>query len=231
MGRRESADRGTTVKSPPETSPEGSGGGCGRRGTLLRCSLLVVGVLAIAVFGAPAWWVWNPRTDDVTSADAIVVLAYGEGRLEAGRRLAAEGVSDQLVISQSRRMLARIEDGSLVVVSPEGLAEGGAPEGSWVEECEAQYEHYVTHCLQPDPNTTVGEALAVSAMARDEGWGSIVVVTERSHVARADRIFDACTRLDVEAVSAGNPGTFPRYVYRTVYEISALVKDWATNPC
>ncbi|WRS29045.1 ElyC/SanA/YdcF family protein [Actinomycetaceae bacterium MB13-C1-2] len=200
-----------------------------RRWLLVLVAMLVTVVTAGTVLMTFA--VWNPNVDRPEHADAIVVLAYSRGRLDEGRNLAEEGVSDNLVISHSVRMDRMIREGELPVVSPEELKLHGPPSGPWVEECGAQYPDYFAICITPEPNTTVGEALGVDELSAEMGWDDIVVVTERSHLARAEHVFKSCTTGNILPVSSGNPGPFTRDVYRTVYELAGWIKDRVVNPC
>ena len=52
-------------------------------------------------------------------------------------------------------------------------------------------------CFRSDPVTTAGEAVAVEAIARERGWESVLVVTNRPHTPRAWWTFKLCTGLDV----------------------------------
>lgn len=183
------------------------------------------------LFGFWAHALWNPTEDRVDQADAIVVLAYGQGRLQEGRRLAQEGAADILVISQSERTLERIADGRLTVVSPDELETQGPPDGPWIEECGAAYADYQVICFSPDPDSTAGEALAVDDLSREHGWDEVVLVTEQSHLGRAKRVFSQCANVDTLAVSSGNPGPLSRDIRRTFYELGAAFKEAVASPC
>lgn len=191
----------------------------------------MLGVILIGFTALVLHWIWNPVVDTPEKADAIVVLAYGRDRLREGRELAEEGVSDELVISFSTRMRQRIADGDIRVLSPEEIAENGKPRGPWVEQCDANYGDYVTTCIYPDPNTTEGEAAATAALMEDNGWDSVVVVTERSHLSRARRIFDECTPGEEYAAMSDRVGPWYRDVWRSIYELGAVGKLAVHGAC
>lgn len=188
-------------------------------------------VILVGILAGLLYWIWHPEADVPDRADAIVVLAYGRDRLREGRELAEEGVSDQLVISFSTRMRQRVADGDLQVLSPEEIAEDGPPTSPWVEECNADYGEYSTTCIYPDPNTTEGEAAAVSSLMEANSWNSVVVVTERSHLNRALYIFDRCTPGDEYGAMSDRVGPWYRDLWRSTYEVAALGKLVVNGAC
>ena len=124
-------------------------------------------------------FVW-PATDSVRDVDAIVLFAGGRGeRLELAEQLIDAGIASDLVI-------------------PNGLA----PE--WPEGNRACTEDrpYEVHCLRPDPDTTVGEARAIGALARDASWDTVLVVTSSYQVSRAGLLLGRCFDGDVLTVRA-----------------------------
>lgn len=199
-----------------------------------RVTVLIVAVIVLAATALTAallHWIWSPVTQTPDNADAIVVLAYGNDRLRKGRDLAQAGVSDQLVISLSTRMKQRIADGEIPVLSPAEIGEDGPPSSAWVEQCDADYGDYTTTCIYPEPNTTEGEAIATSALARTRGWDSLVVVTEPSHVNRARRIFAECVPAQNYGVASDRVGPWYRDIWRSAYEVGALGKLVVNGAC
>ena len=225
------------MEEVPEKSPRRS-----RRllGTLIGVLALLAAVMVV-MLGIALQWIWNPPQQRVDSADAIVVLAYGKDRLAEGRHLADAGVSDNLVISISDRMASRIEDGRLPVLTPDEvdgvdtIPTGATASGAWVEQCDAEYTtqqgNYLTWCFTPAPMTTEGEAIAVDELARANGWDSVVVVTEHSHLNRSLRIFEACTNLEISGASSDHASPWYRNLWRSAYEVGATIKVATLGAC
>ncbi|WP_129587609.1 YdcF family protein [Actinomyces minihominis] len=225
------------MEEVPEKSPRRS-----RRllGILIGVLTLLVAVMVV-MLGITLWWIWNPPLKQADSADAVIVLAYGKDRLAEGRQLAEAGVSDNLVISISDRMESRIEEGRLPVLSPsevdgvETIPTGATSSGAWVEQCGAEYAtqqgSYFTWCFTPDPMTTEGEAIALNQLAQANGWETVVVVTEPSHLNRSLRIFETCTNLEVSGASSDRPGPWYRNLWRSAYEVGATIKVATFGVC
>jgi len=142
----------------------------------------VVGLVVLAglVVITGRWFVW-PSTDDPGRADAIVMFAGGRGeRLPAAQRLAGRGLAPTLVIMN-----------------------GGDPAWPQANALCAGEHAYAVVCPSPDPDTTRGEARTAAALAADEGWTSLVLVTSDYHLRRASLLLDRCFDGDVAAVAAG----------------------------
>lgn len=58
-------------------------------------------------------------------------------------------------------------------------------------------------CVQPDPGSTYGEALALRALAAAHGWGAVTVVTSQSHVARSRWQLSACSDVTTIVLAPG----------------------------
>ncbi len=181
---------------------------------------LSLAVLVVAV-GALQWFIWNPKQEVPAHVDAIFVLAYGPDRMKLGRDLARQGVSENLVLSRSnwvREAVSSKESAQL-------------PAGEWFERCGVDYGDYRTFCVDPKPNSTGGEALGFTQLARRQGWESVLVVTERSHLRRAEIDMKQCFGGSVYGVaSAGDPRPVVK-VWRSLYETFAYAKDLAFPAC
>ena len=171
----------------------------------------------------------------VQAVDAVVVLANHKDRRDLGRELASTGYSGNLVQSVSSNMETGLGDGTFEVVTPTELqrfqrevTDLGPRE---LEQCDATYPQYRARCLHPTPDTTVGEAKALTRLAADEGWESVMLVTEKSHAWRAQRIFDRCYPGDTQIVVAEVQGPWWRPVYKTFYEVAANWKDLLLGGC
>ena len=140
--------------------------------------LIVVGTYAV---GAVLFLL---RDDDPLPdrADAVVVLAGTESRLPVALSLVQKGVAPVLVVSEDDSDEARAR-----------LCRQGKVPGARVE----------VICRTVEPHATRSEARLVASLADRRGWHSIVVVTSRYHLFRAERLFRRCT--DAKLVMRGAP--------------------------
>lgn len=156
-------------------SPEGLG-----RPFALVGTLILVGLLVTA--GVGAMRVARPSTVEVEHADAVVVHASGEARLDAGLELVRSGVAPVLVLSDAG----------------EGYGRGGG----FLESFCGREEPFEVLCPVPEPKSTIGEARAFGKLAEQRGWERVAVVTSRGHLARARLAVDQCTDAEVLPVAA-----------------------------
>ena len=134
----------------------------------MRLSLLALGLTAFGALAAASVFLFILYDDDeVTTADAIVVLAGSKFRLPVGLELLERGVAPVLVIS-------------------DGLDPRSPPTNRL---CRERTE---VLCPKPDPYSTRGEARLVARLARERGWDSIVVVSSRFHLFRARILLERC---------------------------------------
>ena len=140
-----------------------------RRG-LLRLLVALVAVVAVALVGLTYRLFVFPATDAPGRADAVVVFAGGDGERQAeGIRLVREGVAPVLVVS-----------------------DGGEPGSPRARVCRERPAGLRLVCFSPDPPTTRGEARRFAALADQEGWRSLVLVTSTYHVLRAGLLLERC---------------------------------------
>src|SRR5262249_13537622 len=137
--------------------------GARRFGLAAITVMVLVPVLSVAGFLATMLlFVW-PDTDAVDHADAVVVLAGGDGeRLHRGLELVRGGIAPTLVLS----------------FGPPGLCDGD--------------EGFDVVCFAPSPENTRGEAEAIGRLARARGWSQLLVVTSTPHVTRARLLVGRC---------------------------------------
>ncbi|MDH4176862.1 MAG: YdcF family protein [Thermoleophilia bacterium] len=155
--------------------------------TTLAFLLLVAGY---AIGGA----LFLARDDDpVSRADAVVVLAGGDTRLDVGLELVREGVAPVLVVSEDTSG----RDGRRVAF----CANGG--KGAKLGKVEVV-------CRKAAPFSTRGEARLVAGLADKRDWSSLVVVSSRYHLFRAERLFARCT--DAKLALRGAPEEWWRNV-------------------
>ena len=129
--------------------------------------------LTIAAIAAPV--VAWPRDDTPAAPDAVIVLGgAGAERTDLGQTLASEHAAT-LVLSSSAQYFgerAGLHCGQEVL------------------------------CLDPEPETTRGEARAVAALVEANGWHRVVVATSRHHTSRARVLFRQCLGDRVSVVGA-----------------------------
>ncbi len=86
-------------------------------------------------------------------------------------------------------------------------------------------------CVTPDPVNTRGEARNLGRVARERGWQSVTVISQRSHMTRArllmERCYDGEIRMLPRDVERGVIGS----ARVLVYESAAMVKAWLTPGC
>jgi uncharacterized SAM-binding protein YcdF (DUF218 family) len=134
-------------------------------------------VIVVVVYGVGAL-LFLRRGDDPLppKADAIVVLAGNTSRLPAALALARAGVAPVLVVSRDET--------------------GRDPARQRLCEDDEQRPFEVV-CRQAVPFSTRGEARLVAGLASDRGWDSVVIVSSRYHLFRAERLFARCTDADL----------------------------------
>ncbi|MET3861657.1 uncharacterized SAM-binding protein YcdF (DUF218 family) [Dietzia sp. 2505] len=138
-------------------------------------------VLVAAVAGLSAGSaVLHPRVDSPERVDAIVVVAgANDDRYTYARHLAAAEITDRIVASRPPRANDR-------------YAADLDPDCGATISLETPGRRIHVECFTPDFDTTEGEATAATRIARERGWGSILVVTNWSHVSRARIYFEQC---------------------------------------
>lgn len=94
-----------------------------------------------------------------------------------------------------------------------------------------QEQPYDLHCVLPDPVTTGGEALAFSELAEQRQWESVMIVTHRSHMARAELLFTRCFSGSVSMIVDERPVTFESRIHQLIYENAAFVKHTFIRTC
>ena len=146
------------------------------RRTLLVTAVAVGVVVAVALVALNLRLFVFPASSTAAHADAIVVLAGGDGeRLDKGLELVQSGVASNLVIS----------------TGPDQL-------------CGVQHDFEV-FCFLPHPDDTRGEAEAIGRIAAREGWHHLVLVTSDYHATRAHLLVARCFSgtIDVSAAHSG----------------------------
>jgi hypothetical protein len=136
--------------------------------------------------------------------DAIVMLAGPGNRLPAALLLAREHRAPVLVVSR-------------------GWMGYGGP-------CPPPTPGVKTICFEPDPGNTRGEAEYVAALARREGWHSLLIVATRPQAVRSQLLFGRCRAGQVYISTA--PIAVSSWPYQIAYGWGALVKAaFLTRSC
>jgi len=107
-------------------------------------------------------------------ADAVVVLAGSKKRLPVALALMRAHEAPTLVVSTD----AADHDPARF-----RLCTGPKPHG------------YTLICRRADPFSTRGEARLTRQLVLEHGWRSLVVVSSRYHLFRAQKLFERCTRV------------------------------------
>jgi uncharacterized SAM-binding protein YcdF (DUF218 family) len=142
---------------------------------VIRRILVILGALVCAwLVLCAVLFVW-PRADEAPAkADAVVVLAGGQNaRLDPALRLMRRRIAPVLAISSafhsdSWKKAQRLCRGDLGPT------------------------RYEVVCFTAKPYSTQGEARTVAALAREQGWKRVVVVTSTYHVSRTRMLFHRC---------------------------------------
>ncbi len=160
-------------------------------------------LLAVAGFGWLTWsWFLSPAVaEDLTAADAIVVLAGGGDRTEMGADLANQGLAPVVVFADPGR------DSSAITANP--YCNGrSALEADVV-------------CFDPHPAKTQGEARMAALLADERGWDNIIVVASTDQVTRAQRLLGRCYDGAAQMVGVDHD-SWP--LVRAAYEWGATAK-------
>jgi len=164
----------------------------GWRGKLLAAVTALIVVLAAATARVLVW----PVEWTPAQADAIVMLAGPGDRLPIAIQLAKERRAPVLVVSR-------------------GWMGYGGP-------CPAAIPKVRTICFDPDPGDTRGEAEYVGALARRNGWHSLILVATRPQAVRAQLLFGRCFSGQLYVATAPLPSS--DWLYQIVYGWGALMK-------
>ncbi|MEM7339484.1 MAG: YdcF family protein [Actinomycetota bacterium] len=184
-----------------------------RFGASLRSRRLVVvaavcaGALVLALALVVRWYV-APGAGSAADVDAVVVLAGGQGeRLDRTEALVATG---------------DVDDATIVFIT------GNRRWGGWPDIeplCTDGLEGVRVICAEPTTDDTKGDVEIAAAVARENGWESIAVVTSDYHMHRSLIRFDQCFGGRTEAVPA-DTATSVRLVGREILgTVEARVLD------
>ena len=139
-------------------------------------------VLALAyVIGIP---LFHHHDDDDTlpkGADAVVALAGSDRTLPAAQTLVGGGIAPTLVVS----------------------AEKNGRDNARSRACRSKASDVI--CVYAGPYSSVGEAQAISELAKRRRWDTVVVVTSDYETFRAERAFQRCGDFRVATYGVDEP--------------------------
>jgi uncharacterized SAM-binding protein YcdF (DUF218 family) len=136
--------------------------------------LSLVLLAAVVAFGFGIWlFLMRPEDPLPAHADAVVVLAGSSKRLPVALNLVGAGIARTLVVS---------EDSAANDRQRYALCHGAKP------------KRYTLICRKASPFSTRGEAELIGHLATSHRWQSLVVVTSRYHMFRAQLLIDRCTQ-------------------------------------
>ena len=161
-----------------------------------RKVLAVVIALFVVLAAVTARLLIWPAERTPAKADAIVMLAGPGDRLPVALQLAREHRAPVLVVSR-------------------GWMGYGGP-------CPPPLQGVRTICFNPNPGNTRGEAEYVGALARRNGWHSLIVVAVRPQAVRAQLLFGRCFTGQVFVATAPVPAD--NWPYQIAYGWGALLK-------
>jgi uncharacterized SAM-binding protein YcdF (DUF218 family) len=161
-----------------------------------RKVLAVVTALIVVLAAATARVLIWPVEWTPATADAIVMLA---------------GPGDRLPVAEQ---LARQQRASVLVISRGWMGYGGP--------CPPAIPQVKTICFDPDPGDTRGEAEYVGALARRNGWHSLILVATRPQAVRAQLLFSRCFSGQLYVATAPLPPS--DWLYQVAYGWGALMK-------
>ena len=185
---------------------------------------LAVGALGSALLiwlFAAANLFYYPQVSEPEKADAVVVLAGAAAeRLPVGRELVAGNYAPELALSYTDTPGNRITDLYCDYNAGDTISEDPASAA-------------VT-CFFPEPLTTRGEARAIARLAADNGWDTLIVVTSRYHLLRAETNISQCTTAELTMVGS-DPELSPRqwlgrFVEETGGLAAAALRPACANP-
>lgn len=173
---------------------------------------VVVAAAAFAVVGSGYLLYTKPWNYPLRPVDAIVVLGgENDGRVPYGLSLARQGFAQNLVIS-----------------NPHGTRDPSTNEG-----CATRDPRFTVTCVAPNPSTTRGEAQFTRDLAELNGWTSILVISWRYHLPRAQYIFGRCFDGDiiVRPVPREYHFSLKKWAYTYTYQTGGFVKAALQGSC
>ena len=190
----------------------------------------IVQVMTATILSAVLIWLFTavnlfyyPQVSEPGQADAVVVLAGAAAeRFPVGRALVRAGHAPELALSTTDTPGNLVTDLYCDYMARDTI---GDDDGSGLAGTTGSA---MVTCFIPTPLTTRGEARAVARLAADNGWESLIVVTSRYHLLRAETNISQCTTAKITMV-ASEPELSPtawlgRFVEETGGLAAALLR-------
>jgi len=146
----------------------------------MRRVLITCGVVLAAAWGLGVLFLYASDESLPSSADAVVVLAGSENNLPEGQKLVGEGLAPTLVVSQ--RQSGPDADTQLCKKPPKDVV-----------------------CVIGGPVVAGGELQAISRIAQNRHWDTILVVSPAYQQLRVNRVLGRCTDVRVVGVDVDDP--------------------------
>ena len=145
---------------------------------LIACAI----VLGLGyVIGIPLFLRHSDDDSLPKGADAVVALAGSDITLPAAQTLVGGGIAPTLVVS----------------------AERNGNDKARARACRAKSDDVV--CIYAGPYSSVGEAQAISQLAKRRNWDTVVLVTSDYETFRAERSFQRCGDFRVATYGVDEP--------------------------
>lgn len=168
---------------------------------------VLVVLMPVVLLAMTMRWFVFPAEDAPRQADAVVVFAGGTAteRFDTALELMERNVAPVLVLNQSGKPWYLRPD------SP--------------DPCSDPQVDFELICVTADPSSTSGEAAIFGDIAAQRGWDSVVLVTSRDHVHRAEMWLGRCFDGAIEKVGAHSPFSSDRVVHEWGGTLHALLWD------
>lgn len=187
------------------------GPGARRRAVIRRRRAVAFIVPILWLLGIPAWFLFPPQSEPRKSDVVLVIAGASDGRHEFGAQFIENGVSENFVVSNPSGPRDKVG-----YAHCQGRSKPESATEIW--------------CMKSDPVTTTGEALAIDKLAKQEGWTSVIAVTNRPHNHRVRTNLERCTDLEYSVVSIDDVNV-TRAPVQIAREIGGYLKFWLTDPC
>lgn len=165
-----------------------------------RSAIIAFAVAGVLLLGFGLWVAGAPSADE-PSGEAVVVHAGGKGeRLDHALQLMESDAAPTLVIMR-----------------------GSARTWPQANRLCGQQDPYEVLCPFPDPDTTIGEALALSDLVDERGWTQVVTVTSDYHLRRAAFLDRRCADVKVTGSAAPTELGPADMTARVIREMAGMV--------
>jgi uncharacterized SAM-binding protein YcdF (DUF218 family) len=152
-------------------------------------------------------WFIDPSTSEVgvvEPADAVVLFAGVEDRVDTAVELMERGAAPSLVI-------------------PNGESVDGAG-----DLCRSAA--YQVYCPKSRTIDTVGEAEIIGRLAQEQGWDNLIAVTSLYHVHRATSLLGRCFDGSIQVVTPDNDLDREDLIEKVPYEMVGYLASFVFGP-